>query len=60
MSRWTMVHQVWKNTDTLSAIITIDGAWINTEIRKLAVPPESFKKIFEQIPRADNFEWVIK
>lgn len=60
MSRWTMVHQVWKDTDTLSAIITIDGAWINTEIRKLAVPPESFKKIFEEIPRADNFEWVIK
>lgn len=60
MSRWTMVHEVWKNTDTLSALITIDGAWINTELRKLAIPPESFKKIFEQIPRADNFEWTIK
>jgi acyl-CoA thioester hydrolase len=60
MSRWTMIHDVWKNGDTLSAIITIDGAWIDTEKRKLAIPPESFKQIFEQVPRAENFEWIIK
>jgi acyl-CoA thioester hydrolase len=58
MSRWTMVHEVWKNGDTLSAVITIDGAWINTETRKLAIPPDSFKTIFEAIPRAGNFEWI--
>jgi acyl-CoA thioester hydrolase len=60
MSRWTMVHEVWKNGDTLSAIITIDGAWINTAIRKLATPPESFKQVFEQLNRTENFEWIIK
>ncbi len=60
MDRWTMVHEVWKNGDTLSALITIDGAWIDTEKRKLAIPPESFKQIFEKIPRAKNFEWIIK
>jgi acyl-CoA thioester hydrolase len=49
-----------KNGDTLSAIITIDGAWIDTEKRKLAIPPESFKQIFEQVPRAENFEWIVK
>ena len=60
MSRWTMVHEVWKNGDVLSAIITIDGAWINTEIRKLVIPPESFQETFKQIPRVENFEWIIK
>jgi acyl-CoA thioester hydrolase len=60
MSRWTMVHEVWKNGDTVSAIITIDGAWMNTELRKLAIPPESFQETFKQIPRAENFEWIIK
>ena len=60
MSRWTMAHEVWKNGDTLSAIITIDGAWLNTAIRKLATPPENFKKVFEQMPLAENFEWTIK
>lgn len=60
MDRWTMVHEVIKNGDTLSAVITIDGAWIDTVKRKLAVPPESFKAVFEQMPRADNFEWISK
>lgn len=60
MSRWTMIHEVWKNGDTLSAIITIDGAWINTALRKLAVPPEFFKQVFEQMPRTENFEYIIK
>ncbi|HAK12374.1 MAG TPA: thioesterase, partial [Chitinophagaceae bacterium] len=39
MSRWTMRHEIYKNGDTLSAIITIDGAWIDIAKRKLAVPP---------------------
>lgn len=60
MSRWTMTHEIWKNGNTLSAIITIDGAWINTALRKLAVPPESFKQAFEQMPRTENFEYLVK
>ena len=51
MGRWTMVHEIWKNEDTLSAVLTIDGAWIDTEVRKLAVPPEEFRKVFELIPK---------
>lgn len=58
MGRWTMVHEIIKNDNTLSAILTIDGAWIDTRLRKLALPPDSFKKVFEAIPRAENFEWV--
>ena len=58
--RWTMVHEIWKNGDTLSAVITVDGAWIHTELRKLTVLPPNFREHFEKIPRAENFEWVIK
>lgn len=60
MGRWTMRHEVWKNGDTLSAIITIDGAWMDTQLRKLAVPPVSFKEVFEQLKQASDFEWIIK
>ncbi len=48
-SRWTMVHEIWKNEDTLSAVITVDGAWMDTGHRKLTVPPKSFKEIFSVI-----------
>ena len=60
MSRWTMVHEIWKNGNTLSAIITIDGAWLDTVTRKLAIPPESFRKVFEALPRAAHFTWIEK
>ena len=48
-SRWTMVHEIWKNGDTLSAVITVDGAWMDTVRRKLTIPPKSFKEIFSVI-----------
>lgn len=59
-SRWTMVHEIWKNEDTLAAIITIDGAWLNTQLRKLAKPPEFFIQSFDKIPRTDRFAIIEK
>ncbi|MBC7890067.1 MAG: thioesterase family protein [Ferruginibacter sp.] len=58
ISRWTMIHELWKKGDTLAAIITVDGAWIDTSLRKLAKPPEIFKTAFEQLPRTENFEYI--
>jgi acyl-CoA thioester hydrolase len=52
-SRWTMVHEIWKGGDILSAVITLDGAWMDTVKRKLAVPPDNFKEIFGLISK-DN------
>ncbi|MBS1731288.1 MAG: thioesterase family protein [Bacteroidetes bacterium] len=58
LSRWSMQHEVWKNGDTLSAIITVDGAWLDTQLRKITVPPDSFIRAFEQLPRSEHFEWL--
>lgn len=58
MSRWTMKHEVWKNKETLSAIIQVDGAWLDTHKRKLAVPPDAFIEIFNTIPKSDDFIWI--
>lgn len=54
-SRWSMVHELWINDDTLAAMITIDGAWLDTKLRKLAKPPEVFKTGFDLIPKTENF-----
>lgn len=56
-SRWTMQHQITINADTLAAVITVDGAWINTERRRLTTPPPAFAEIFDKIPKAEGFEW---
>jgi acyl-CoA thioester hydrolase len=47
-----------KNGDILSAILTMDGAWINTIERKLTLPPPIAEKIFSQMPVDENFQWT--
>lgn len=59
-SRWTIQHQFIKNGDQLAALLTVDGAWMNTELRKLAALPEQARPVFEGMPRAENFEWIVK
>ncbi|MEO7523150.1 MAG: acyl-CoA thioesterase [Ferruginibacter sp.] len=54
-SRWTMLHEIWKNTDTLAALITCDGAWMETTLRKLAQPPGEILALFEEAPKTDDF-----
>jgi acyl-CoA thioester hydrolase len=54
-SRWSMLHELWINGDTLAALITIDGAWMDTEARKLAKPPAVCKAALEQIPKTEDF-----
>lgn len=57
-SRWSIQHHIVKNGDVLSAVLTVDGAWMNTSLRKLATPPEMVKSTFETMPRSDSFEWL--
>jgi acyl-CoA thioester hydrolase len=59
-SRWTIQHIIRKNGDITSAILTVDGAWINTAERKLAAPPEEVSKVFSQMPVDENFLWLDK
>ena len=56
-SRWTFRHTIIKNTDTVSAILTIDGAWLDVAKRKLAVTPQEVKDAFKDIPMAEDFVW---
>jgi acyl-CoA thioester hydrolase len=57
-SRWTIQHELIKNNNTVCAIITVDGAWIDTAKRKLAIPHELVTPTFDQLPKAENFEWI--
>lgn len=56
--RWTMVHEIYKNNETLAAIITADGAWLNTATRKLALPPAVVVSLFENAPKTSGFSVV--
>jgi len=56
-SRWTIAHEVWKNGDTVAAIVTVDGAWIDTVKRKLYQPAQFLIDAFGKIPRVEHFEF---
>lgn len=57
-SRWTIQHTVIKNSDTVSAILTVDGAWLDTARRKLLTPPKEVIETFAQMPTSENFQWL--
>ncbi len=57
-SRWTIVHEIKKNEDTLCAVLTIDGAWLQVVERKLFMPPSEVTNVFQQMPVDENFQWT--
>jgi acyl-CoA thioester hydrolase len=57
-SRWSIQHQIFKNGDTLCAVLTVDGAWMNVVQRKLTTPPQEVNDVFSQMPKAEKFEWL--
>ena len=59
-SRWSFQHHIFKNEKILAAILTVDGAWIDTELRKLTTLPGAAIEVFEKMPRNENFTWEEK
>ena len=53
--KWTFINELYINGTTLAAVITVDGAWMDTKLRKVAIPPDEFKTGFGLIPKTENF-----
>jgi acyl-CoA thioester hydrolase len=54
-SRWSIVHEFY-NEDVLCAVITVDGAWMDTKLRKLATPtPQNDVDALSSFPKTTNF-----
>ena len=58
--KWVMRHQLYTNENTLSAIITLEGSWIDMEKRKIATPPQFVIDVFEAMPKSENFYFIDK
>jgi acyl-CoA thioester hydrolase len=55
-SRWTIVHELTNDKNELCAKISVDGAWMDTKLRKLANPtPEVVLDVMNSMPRTDDF-----
>ncbi|MBL7797755.1 MAG: thioesterase family protein [Saprospiraceae bacterium] len=56
-SRFSFRHEITRTDGTLCATINVDGAWIDTTRRKLTIPPDSIREMFEAAPKSSDFEW---
>jgi len=56
-SRWSVRHQVMKNKEIVSAILTLDLAWLNVSERKLAIPTKEVCAVIDALPKDESFEW---
>lgn len=55
-SRWTIVHELKNEKDELCAIISVDGAWMDTKLRKLASPtPSIVVDVMNAFPKTEDF-----
>ena len=57
-SRWTIQHTLLSETVNMPRHLVMDGAWIDTIKRKLTIPPQLARDTFENMPRAEGFEWI--
>lgn len=58
-SRFTVQHGIMKNAETLSAILTVDIAWMSGVTRKLAVLPAGDIEHLTKSVADENFEWIV-
>lgn len=55
-SRWTLIHELKNENDELLATITVDGAWMDTKLRKIANPtPQIAIDVMNLMPKSDDF-----
>ncbi|WP_336517868.1 thioesterase family protein [Pollutibacter soli] len=58
MSRFSFRHHIYKNADTVAAVINVDGAWIDLVKRKLTgLPSEVSQKFLDVVPKSEDFIW---
>lgn len=55
-SRFSFRHEI-KRGEEVCAIVNVDGAWMNTQQRKLGPPPQVALDVLHTMPKADDFEW---
>ena len=57
-ARWSLRHNFVHADGSLATKLTIDGAWMDLEKRKLTVPGEFIRGVFDQFPKSEDFQII--
>ncbi|MCJ8165081.1 thioesterase family protein [Pontibacter sp. E15-1] len=55
-SRWSIRHIVYREDGIRAAVVTVDGAWLDVEKRKLTVLPQDLVLKFSNLPKSIDYE----
>jgi len=57
-SRWAIVSEIYRQDGELACIVSVEGAWIDLKIRKVASLPEEYRAAFLDIPKTEDFQII--
>ena len=49
-TRWSILHTIYKADGRVAATVTVDGAWLDLDKRKLTTPPVELAESFRALP----------
>lgn len=52
-TRWSILHTIYKTDGRVAATVTVDGAWLDLDKRKLTTPPAELAESFRVLPAAE-------
>lgn len=55
-ARYSLVSRIIRSDGALSAMVVVDGAWLDLKDRKLCTLPEMMQEAFIKIPKTADFE----
>lgn len=55
-SQWRVHQEVTRADGKQAAVLTIDGAWIHLDSRKVIAPPRELLNLLQALPRSSGFE----
>lgn len=56
--RFGFAHILTKGDGAHCAHLMVDGAWMDTRLRKLCAPPAFAIEALEHVPRSEDFTWL--
>ena len=55
-SRFTFRHEVYRADGVKSAVVTVDGAWMDIVRRKLTPLPDAWRDLANRLPKREDYE----
>jgi len=57
-SRFSFRHELYRSDGIKCAVVTVDGAWMDLERRKLVTLPAEWQTVVTRLPKSDDYQEI--